>query len=104
MLCTYRQAQATAAVETTDRVQATAQPIRCTEGPAEAETSEHLYKASDLEPEFIEGDYDLFAEPWQQDDFLGEIRHLVDSAGTPDYYEPSESFHDQEYNPPLGPP
>ena len=103
-LCPCRQVKATAVVETTDPARASAELTRCTEGPAEAETSVHPYEASDLEPEFIEGDCDYFAEPWTQDDCLGETRHLVDSAGTPDYYEPSESFHELEYNPPLDSP
>ena len=98
------QVQSKTAVGTTDRAQATVEPVRCTEGPSEAETSEHPYGTSDLLPEFIEGDYDFFAEPGNQDDYLREIRHLADSAGTPDFYEPSESFPDQRYNPPLDSP
>ena len=99
-----RQVQSTAAVETTDRAQAAVEPIRCTEGPSEAETSEHPFAASDLLPEFIQGDYDFLAEPGDQEDYLREIRHLEDTADTPDLYEPSESFPDQVYNPPIDSP
>ena len=99
-----RQVRSTAAVETTDRAQAAVEPIRCTEGPSEAETSEHPFAASDLLPEFIEVDFDFSAEPGDQEDFLEEIRHLEDVVGTPDLYEPSESFPDQVYNPPVDSP